>query len=128
MPLFWSQLASLLGPPGPMAPQVVTITSPTANISRIVIRAPSALTISRVDAVLSGGTSPAVSFSLRHGSDIAQSGTAVTTEPLSVNSTTTGTTFSNFQNPAVLSEHWLWFEVTAASGAPQALTVAVQFS
>jgi hypothetical protein len=111
-----------------MAPQVVTITSPTANASRILLRAPSDLTISRVDAVLSGGTSPAVSFSLRHGSDIAQSGTAVTTEPLSVSSTTTGTTFSSFQNPAVLAEHWLWLEITASSGSPQALTVSVQFS
>jgi hypothetical protein len=111
-----------------MAPQVVTITSPTTNSSRIVLRAPSDLTISRVDAVLSGGTSPAVSFSLRHGSDISQPGTAVTTEPFSVSSTTTGATFSSFQNPAGLAEHWLWLEVTASSGSPQALTVAVQFS
>jgi hypothetical protein len=128
MPLFWSQLASLLGPPGPMAPQVVAISSPTANASRILLRAPSDLTISRVDAVLSGGTSPAVSFSLRHGSDVSATGTAVTTEPLSVSSTSTGTAFSSFHSPAVLAEHWLWLEITASSGSPQALTVAVQFS
>jgi hypothetical protein len=52
----------------------------------------------------------------------------VTTESLSISSTSTGTTFSNFQDPVVLAEHWLWLEVTASSGAPQALTVAVQFS
>ena len=128
MPLSWRQLASLLGPAGPMTPLVVTITSPTANASRILLRAPSDLTISRVDAVLTGGTSPSVSFSLRHGADVSQPGTAVTTEPLGVSSTTAGTTFSSFQNPAVLAEHWLWLEVTASSGSPPALTVAVQFS
>ncbi len=125
MPLFWSQLASLLGPPGPMAPQVVTITSPTTNASRIVLRAPSDLTISRVDAVLSGGTNPVVSFSLRHGSDISQPGTAVTTESLSISSSSTGTTFGSFQDPVVLAEHWLWLQVTAVSGSPAALTISV---
>jgi hypothetical protein len=128
MPLSWSQLASLLGPPGPMAPQVATIASPTAGATRIVLRAPEALTISRVDAVLSGGTSPGVSFSLRHGADISATGTAVTTEAISVSSTTTGSTITSFQGPDLAEDHWLWLEVTAVSGAPQSLTVAVQLS
>ena len=128
MPLSWSQLASLLGPPGPMAPQVVTIASPTAGATRILLRAPQGLSISRVDAVLSGGSSPSVSFSIRHGADISASGTAVTTEPISVSSTTTGQAIDSFQAPEIPAEHWLWLEVTAVSGAPQALTVSVQFS
>ena len=128
MPLSWSQLASLLGPPGPMAPQLVTIASPTAGATRILLRAPQTLTISLVDAVLSGGTSPSVSFSLRHGADISATGTAVTTDPITVTSTTTGQAIDSFQSAQIPLEHWLWLEVTAISGVPQALTVAVQFS
>jgi hypothetical protein len=111
-----------------MAPQVATIASPAAGVTRILLRAPQALTISQVDAVLSGGTSPSVSFSLRHGADISATGTAVTTDPITVTSTTTGQAIDSFQSAQIPLEHWLWLEVTAASGAPQALTVAVQFS
>ena len=101
MPLFWSQLASLLGPPGPMAPQVVTIASPTAGVIRVLLRPPQALTISRVDAVLSGGTSPSVSFSLRHGADVSAAGTAATTDSITVTSTTTGSAITSFQVPEI---------------------------
>ncbi len=125
MPLSWRQLASLLGPSGPMAPQVVTVASPTAGTTRIILRAPQALTISCVDAVLTGGTSPSVSVSLRHGADVSAAGTAVTTDPITVTSTTTGQTIDSFQTPELPAEHWLWLELTAVSGAPQALTVAV---
>jgi hypothetical protein len=39
-----------------MPPQVAWLASPQANDRRILLRAPQALTISRVDAVLTGGT------------------------------------------------------------------------
>ncbi|MCP9857953.1 MULTISPECIES: hypothetical protein [unclassified Cyanobium] len=128
MPLSWRQLASLLGPPGPMTPLVLSMPSPQVNDRRILLRAPQAQTLSRVDAVLTGGTSPSVSFSLRHGADVSGAGTAVTTDPITVTSTTTGSAITSFQAPEIPAEHWLWLEVTAISGSPQALTVAVQFS
>ncbi|MEI7952840.1 MAG: hypothetical protein WCH37_09200 [Synechococcaceae cyanobacterium ELA182] len=42
--------------------------------------------------------------------------------------TTTGSVVSSFLNPTVPVDHWLWLEVTAVSGAPAGLTVAVRFS
>ena len=126
MPLSWRQLASLLGPPGPMTPLVLSMPSPQANDRRILLRAPQALTISRVDAVLSGGTSPSVSFSLRQGADVSAAGTAATTDPIMVTSTTTGSASASFQSPTIPSGHWLWLQVTAASGSPQGLTVSIE--
>ncbi|MEA5414522.1 hypothetical protein [Synechococcus sp. BA-132 BA5] len=126
MPLSWRQLASLLGPPGPMPPQVARLDSPQVNDRRILLRAPQALTISRFDAVLSGGTSPSVSFSLRQGADVSTSGTAVTTELLTVNSTTAGSASTSFQVPDIPAGHWLWLQVTAVSGNPVGLTVSIE--
>jgi hypothetical protein len=40
MDLFWRQLASLLGPPGPSSPLVSTIASPQVGDRRILLRAP----------------------------------------------------------------------------------------
>ena len=39
MDLFWRQLASLLGPPGPPSPLVSTIASPQLGERRILLRA-----------------------------------------------------------------------------------------
>jgi hypothetical protein len=125
MLLTWRQLASLLGPPGPMPPLVAWLSNPQANDRRILLRAPQALTISRVDAVLSGGTSPSVSFSLRHGADVSAAGTAVTSTPMTVTSTTTGDLFTGFQAAVIPADHWLWLEVSAVSGSPAEMTVSL---
>jgi hypothetical protein len=125
MLLTWRQLASLLGPPGPMPPLVVSIASPQVNEKRILLRAPQALTISRVDAVLSGGNSPSVSLSLRHGADVSAAGTAVTSTPMTVTSTTTGDLFTGFQAAVIPADHWLWLEVSAVSGSPAEMTVSL---
>lgn len=132
MDLFWRELASLLGPPGPIAPQQIWLPTPQLGERRILLRAPQSLTIARLDAVLSGGSNPSLSLQLRHGPDTSASGTAVLSTPIAIGSTnggtTTGTVISNFQAPAVPADHWLWLEVTAVSGSPAALTVAVRFT
>jgi hypothetical protein len=118
MPLSWRQLAWLA--------------SPQANEKRILLRAPQALTISRVDAVLTGGSSPSVSFSLRHGADVSTAGTVVSSSPLMASSanggSSTGAGFSALLNPQVPSAHWLWVEVTSVSGSPFGLALALHFS
>jgi hypothetical protein len=126
MPLSWRQLASLLGPPGPMPPLVAWLSSPQANDRRILLRAPQALAISRVDAVLTGGTNPSVSISLRHGADVSAAGTAVTTDSLTVSSTTAGNASTSFQSPNIPAGHWLWLQVTSASGSPAGLSVSIE--
>jgi len=125
MPLSWRQLASLLGPPGPMTPLVLSMPSPQVNDRRILLRAPQAQTISRVDAVLTGGTSPSVSFSLRHGADVSAAGTSATTDPITVTSTTTGSESTSFQSPEIPAGDWLWLQVTEVSGSPAELMVSL---
>lgn len=109
-----------------MPPQVVWLASPQANDRRILLRAPQGLTISRVDAVLTGGTSPSVSFSLRHGADVSAAGTAATSDPITATSTTSGSGSTSFQSPNIPAGHWLWLQVTAASGSPTGLSVSIE--
>lgn len=126
MPLSWRQLASLLGPAGSMPPQVAWLANPQVNERRLLLRAHQDFTLLRVDAVLTGGTSPSVSFSLSHGADVSAAGTAVATDPLSVTSTTAGNAITNFAIPDIPAGHWLWLQLTAVSGSPQALTVSIE--
>ena len=98
----------------------------------MLLRAPQPLTLGRLDALLSGGSNPGVSVTLRHGPDASDAGTTVTTAPIAISSanggTTTGTVVTAFQAPSLWTDHWLWLEVTAVSGSPAGLTVAVRFS
>lgn len=130
MDLFWRQLASLLGPPGPPSPLVSTIASPQVGERRILLRAPQPLTIARLDVVLSGSSNPSLSLQLRHGPDVSASGTAVLSTPLTLSSsnggTSSGTVLTSLQTPAVPVDHWLWLEVTAVSGSPAGLTVMLR--
>ena len=132
MDLFWRQLASLLGPPGLSSPLVSTIASPQEGDRRILLRAPQALMLARLDGVFSGGNSPSLSLQLRHGPDVSAAGTALLSTPLAISSSTggssTGTVLTSFLSPAVPVDHWLWLEVTAVSGSPVGLTVAMRFS
>ncbi|MCS5698217.1 hypothetical protein NZK32_04070 [Cyanobium sp. FGCU-52] len=107
-----------------------TIASPQVGERRILLRAPQALTIGRLDAVLSGGSSPSLSLQLRTCLDVSASGTAVLSTPLAISSsnggTSTGTELISFQAPAVPLDHWLWLEVTAVSGSPAGLSVMLR--
>jgi hypothetical protein len=132
MDLFWRQLASLLGPPGPPSPLVSTIASPQVGERRILLRAPQALTIAQLDAVLSGDSNPSLSLQLRSGLDVSATGTALLSTPLAISSsnggTSTGAMVTSFQTPAVPLDHWLWLEVTAVSGSPAGLTVMLRLA
>jgi hypothetical protein len=98
---------------------------------RILLRAPQALTLARLDAVLSGGSSPSLSLQLRSGLDVAATGTALLSTPMTISSsnggTSTGTMLTSFQAPAVPVDHWLWLEMNAVSGSPAGLTVMLRF-
>jgi hypothetical protein len=76
------------------------------------LRAPQALTLSRFDAVLSGGINLSVNVSFRHGHDACAAGTVVTTIPIAISITNVGT---SFQSPAIRVDHWLWLEVTGTA-------------
>lgn len=132
MDLFWRQLASLLGPSGPIAPQQIWLPSPQIGERRMVLRASQVLNLSRLDALLSGGSSPSVSVSLRSGTDASAAGTAITSSPVTISSTnggsTTGTVITSFQSTTVPVDHWLWLDVIAVSGSPAGLTVSVRIS
>ena len=52
MDLFCRQLASLLGPPGPLAPQQIWLPTPQAGERRMLLKSPQALTLSCLDALL----------------------------------------------------------------------------
>ena len=142
MTLFWSQLASLLGPPGnpgpagaagiagargPQGPTGLTLSYPLAADKLPLLYAASALTIAEVRALV-GGTTPSVSFSIRYGPDFSAAGTSIRLAGMSATSTSSGDSWSSFDNAVVPAGSWLWIVVEAVSGTALSLHVSLRFS
>ncbi len=169
MALFWSQLASLLGPQGnpgpagaagsagaqgppgpqgpagvagptgaagptgpvgargPQGPTGVTLSYPLAGDKLPLLHAASALTIAEVRALVAG-TTPSVSFSIRYGPDFSSAGTAIRLTGMTSSSTSSGDSWSSFDNAVVPAGSWLWIMVDAVSGTALSLHVSLRFS
>lgn len=134
MPLFWGQKTCLkggtgpIGPAGPIAPLTLVLPTPAGTERRPLLLAPHQLTISKISAVLVGGTAPTATFTVRHGSDAAATGALVTTASIVCNSTTSGTVISTFDNPVVAAGSWLWVLLSARTGTPTGLTIQIDFA
>jgi hypothetical protein len=75
--------------------------------------------------VISGITTPSVSFTLFYGTNI--SGTGTTIVAITNNSTTTVTNTTSFTNATIPSGNYIWLSVTAISGVPQELGATLEF-
>lgn len=148
MALFWSQLASLLGPPGasglpgpagpvgpqgpagargPQAPSGLTLSYPVAGDKLPLLHAASALTIAEVRALVAGST-PSVSLSIRYGPDFSAAGTSIRLAAMTATSTSSGDSWSSFENAVVPAGSWLWIVVEAVSGTALSLHASLRFS
>jgi len=79
-------------------------------------------------AMIRGGTSPSVDWTIRHGDDRNATGTEVVVGGTVSTNTTTGDSVTSFNNPTVTGGSWLWLElgtVSAGVNAPETFTVTV---
>lgn len=102
------------GPAGPSGPKGITIPSPQAADNFTIFKAPSALTITSIQTVVRGATSPSVSASFYYGTD-RTSGTAIQTG-ISTTNTTIGNSTTSFTNSSIPSGAWIWVVLDTVGG------------
>lgn len=117
------------GPQGPMGPKTVALQYPTTADTKVVaFYTTSALTLSKLIAVLPGGTTtPSVSYNVRYGSDVSAAGTAVTASANTVTSVSTGTAVTSFSNASISAGSFVWVEITAVSGTVPNFSLTMEF-
>jgi len=103
------------------------LTSPVAGDKLPLLYTWSSLTLSEVRALVVG-TSPSVTFSLRHGSDFSAAGTPVKADGMDATNTTTGESWSSLDSPEIPAGSWLWIVVDAVSGTGVSLHTSVRLS
>lgn len=86
-------------------------------------KANAAYTVTKIHAVIIGGTS--ATYKVFKGSDLSAAGTAVVTAGSTVSSTTTGTDVTSFDSASIAANDLVWVTTTAVSGSVTTLMVTV---
>ena len=108
------------------SPRSISIYAPTTTEDITLFYTPSALTVSRVSAVLRGSSTPSVTYNLSYGTD-RTSATNVFTSGTTVTSTTTATVVTSFNNSSIPTGGMLWLTISAVSGTVDELSVSIEF-
>jgi hypothetical protein len=106
----------------------ITIDNPGSAEKIPMFFSPTSITFTKIQSVI--GTSAVgsgVTFSIRYGTDISESGTEVVTGGISVGSTTTGVETTSFNNATVPDNNFVWITTSAFSGAPTFLHTTLVF-
>lgn len=117
----------LKGDTGPFGPKGCSITSPTSSEKVSLFFTTTALTVSRINSVLTGSSTPSATFSIRFGTDLSQAGTEVVTGGITTTNTTTGTATTTFNTASIPANSWVWLTTSAISGSVSSLNVSVTF-
>ena len=105
----------------------ITINSPTTATDQTIFRATSALTINKISAVVRG-TTPSVTWTIRHDTDRSASGNEVVTSGTTTTSETTGDTITSFNDATIPIDSYVWLEVSATSGTNDELHVTLDYT
>ena len=103
----------------------MTLPSPTNTDDISLFFTDTAITITKMVAVLIGSSTPSVTWTIRYASDRSATGTEVVTSGTTTTSTTTGSVVTSFNSASIPANSFVWLEVTAVSGTVDSLNVSI---
>ena len=105
----------------------VAIENPGGSEDITLFFTPVAITITEMRAVLVGGTTPSITWTVRHSSDRTLTGNEVVTGGTTTTSVTTGSDVTVFNDATIPADSFVWLETTASTGGATALAVTIAF-
>lgn len=85
-------------------------------------------TITKVDVVIVGASTPTCDFQLNYGIDRSASGTQVFASPQTISNTTTRTSLTLFSNSSISAGDFLWLTTSGTSGTVTQIEVTVFYT
>jgi hypothetical protein len=76
---------------------------------------------------LASGTSPSVTFNVRHNTDFSTTGTQLVSGGITTTNTTTGLATTTFDNATVTGNSFVWLTTTATTGTVDEFHISVFF-
>lgn len=109
------------------ATKSITIESPTASEDITLFYTDDAITVTQLNAV-SVGTTPSVTYTIRHSTDRSATGNEVVTGGSTTTSTTTGDEVTSFNDATIPASSWVWLETTAQSGTVSETNITLEYT
>jgi len=106
----------------------ITIPDPTSSEDIGLFFTDVSITVTQMNAVLRGSSTPSVTCTVRHNSARSATGAEVVTSGTTTTSTTTGSEVTSFNDATIPAGSWVWLETTAQSGTVDELTLSIEFS
>jgi hypothetical protein len=107
--------------------KAITIESPTSSEDITLFFTDDAITITQLNAVCVGST-PSVTYTIRHGSDRSATGNEVVTSGSTTTSTTMGDEVTSFNDATIAAGSWVWLETTAQSGTVGTVNITIEYT
>lgn len=107
----------------------ITVESPSNSEDITLFFTDEALIITKIVAVLTGSSSPSLTWTLRFHSDRSNAGTEIVTGGTTIDSngggTSTGQSITSFNNASISANNWVWFKTTAQSGTVNKIHITI---
>ena len=107
--------------------KTITIESPTNAEDIGLWFTDVAITVTQMNAVCVG-SSPSVTWTVRHHTDRSNAGNEVKTSGTTTTSTTTGSEVTSFNDATIPADSHVWFETTAKSGTVTTFTLTIKYT
>ena len=105
--------------------KALTVESPAADEDISMFFTEDAVTITKMAAVLTGSSTPSVTWTVRHSTDRSAAGNEVVTSGTTTTSTTTGSIVTSFNDATIPANSFVWFETTAQSGTVDSINLTI---
>jgi hypothetical protein len=108
--------------------KAISVESPSDSENITMFYTDEAITITQINAVLRGSSSPSVTWTVRHNSDRSATGAEVVTSGTTTTSTSTGSEVTSFNDATIPGGSWVWLETTANAGDVDELNVSIEYT
>lgn len=105
----------------------ITIEAPTSSEDISMFFTDYAITITKMVCVMVGST-PSVTWTVRHGTDRSAAGAEVVTGGTTTTSTTTGSVVTTFNDATIVADSFIWVESTAQSGTVTNMNLTILYT
>lgn len=113
---------------GVLESKSITVLNPGATEDDSMFFTDIAITVQKMVAVLTGSSTPSVTWTLRHSTDRSAAGNEVVTSGTTTTSTTTGSVVTTFNDATIPANSFVWLETTAQSGTVGSINISVQYT
>lgn len=118
---------TIVTPTDVFATKGITVLSPTNAEDDSMFFTDVAITITKLVAICTG-TTPSVTWTIRHHTDRSNAGNEVVTSGTTTTSTTTGSVVTSFNDATIPADSYVWLETTATSGTVDSFSVTAKYT